>query len=408
MKREMTVPRLGYKEKILDMGLSYFLQDDAPYWNESACYQFTADEVDEIEAAAQTLHVMCLNAVDYVIKNRLYDKFGIPESYVPYIEKSWSRHDPFLYGRFDLSYDGLTPPKMLEYNADTPTSLPEAAVAQWYWLEDRRANGTLPANADQFNGIHESLIAAWQRTKDEVGLPNTVHFATFLAKEDGVATNQEDLINLEYMRDTCNQAGIQTLSIDIEDIGFDSTNRNFVDLDNRPIKALYKLYPWEMLAKDDYGKYLPEDSMRMIEPVWKMILSNKAILAVLWKMYPNHPNLLPAYLEEGVLKDNYVKKPLLGREGGNVTIVQNSVSSQTAGDYGTGKFVYQGLHHLPNFNGKHPVLGVWVTSEHPDPDYGLPVHPRGGRACGMGIREGGPVTDNTSRFVPHYFVPSIE
>jgi glutathionylspermidine synthase len=36
-----------------------------------------------------------------------------------------------LYGRFDLAYRGDGPPKLLEYNADTPTALFEAAVVQW-------------------------------------------------------------------------------------------------------------------------------------------------------------------------------------------------------------------------------------------------------------------------------------
>jgi glutathionylspermidine synthase len=406
MEREIVTPRPDYREKVLSMGLSYIFHGEEPYWNETACYRFSSEEIDTIEAAAQELHVICLQAVDFVIRNRHYDKFGIPDFYIPYIEESWRRMDPFIFGRFDLSYDGVQPPKMLEYNADTPTSLPEAAVAQWYWLEEQRENGILPPDADQFNRIHESLIAAWKRIDKETALPEHVYFTTLLSKEEGIINIDEDLINLEYMRDTCNQAGISTAPIDIVDIGWDSVNRMFVDLDGQQIKALYKLYPWEWWASDDFGRNMPQESVLVIEPVWKMILSNKAILAVLWEMFPDHPNLLPAYLDDGVLKGNYVKKPLLGREGVNITVIKDGASSQTDGSYFSGACVYQALHALPDFDGKCPVLGVWVTSEHQEPENGLPVHPRGGRACGMGIREGGLVTDNASRFVPHYFVPS--
>lgn len=76
---------------------------------------------------------------------------------------SWNEEPPAIYGRFDLAYDGIHPPKLLEYNADTPTALLEASVVQWYWLQD-----VFPKD-DQFNSIHEHLVAKWKELKDYVG-----------------------------------------------------------------------------------------------------------------------------------------------------------------------------------------------------------------------------------------------
>jgi len=104
------------------------------YWNESAFYEFTAKEIEALEAATNELAAMALSAVQHIIDNHRYDELGIPEHAIPLIEKSWHADSPSLYGRFDLAYDGVNPPKLLEYNADTPTSLLEAAVVQWYWL----------------------------------------------------------------------------------------------------------------------------------------------------------------------------------------------------------------------------------------------------------------------------------
>jgi glutathionylspermidine synthase len=73
---------------------------------------------------------------------------------VPLIREAWAAQPPSLYGRFDLAWSGTGPPKLLEYNADTPTSLVEAAVAQWYWLEQVHPGG------DQFNSLHERLVEA--------------------------------------------------------------------------------------------------------------------------------------------------------------------------------------------------------------------------------------------------------
>jgi glutathionylspermidine synthase len=117
---------------------------------------------------------------------------------------------PSLYGRFDLSYDGRNPPKLLEYNADTPTSLIEAAIAQWHWLQE------LHPDEDQFNSLHERLIARWQALAGSpVQLAQPVHFAC-------VRDSEEDRVNLEYLADTALQGGLDVCFLHIEDIGLDA------------------------------------------------------------------------------------------------------------------------------------------------------------------------------------------
>jgi glutathionylspermidine synthase len=128
-----------------------------------------------------------------------------------------------------------------------------------------------------------------------------------------------------------------------------------------------------------------------IEPAWKMLLSNKAILAVLWQLNPGHPSLLPAYLDDPGPLTEYVRKPKLGREGANVTIVKPDGTLTTAGEYGEEGFVYQAYDPLPSFDGQHPVLGAWLV---------------GDEAAGLGIRESaGLVTDQMSSFIPHVINP---
>ena len=135
MRRIAATPRADWQKKVEEVGLTWH-SPDGPYWNESAFYEFTAKEVDLLEAATNELEKMTLEAAQHVIDNQLYGRMGIPDHARPLIESSWEAEPPSLYGRFDLAYDGVNPPKLLEYNADTPTSLVEAAVAQWYWLQD--------------------------------------------------------------------------------------------------------------------------------------------------------------------------------------------------------------------------------------------------------------------------------
>lgn len=372
MKRHVCHPRPDWREKVESVGLSFHSHDHGPYWDESACYEFTAAEVDELESAANRLHFLCIDAAEAVIKNHWWSRLGICEAAVPMILKSWERDDFSLYGRFDLSYDGATPPKLLEYNADTPTALVEAAVAQWFWLQETRPH------ADQFNSIHDRLIEAWKRW---VG--KTVHFS-------GITGHDEDEMTVLYLRDTCEQAGVKTKSVGIEDLGWHDKENCFVDLEGERIERGFKLYPWEWLWNEAFAAHLAKDSIQFIEPMWKMLLSNKGLLPVLWELFPGHPNLLPAYDSAELLGSRFIRKPKLSREGSNVAWVEGGVVvEENGGNYGEEGFIFQATANLPDFGGNHPVFGLWVVDH---------------EAAGLGIREDTRrITGNLSRFVPHFF-----
>ena len=377
MQRHTTTPRTDWKAKVEKVGLVFHSLDDGSgsYWDESAYYELTSAEVDRLEAASNRLQEMCLAAGQFIIDHSRWADLKIPVEAVPQIKKTWNDEPPALYGRFDLAYDGRQI-KLLEYNADTPTALLEAAVVQWYWLQDQFPK------ADQWNSIHEKLIAKWRDLKDYVTEPVTFGFTPTV----------EDEFTTGYLRDTAEQAGIKTQALRMSDIGFDHKTFTFVDLESHPIKTIFKLYPWEWLLKEQFGPRALDfmDRMQWIEPIWKMMFSNKGLLAILWEMYPNDELLLPAYLDGPRQMQEYVRKPLLGREGANVQLVRAGQREQTYGPYGGEGFVYQALAPIPCFDGNYPVLGSWMIA-----DQG---------AAGMGIRESDtPVTTNRSRFVPHLF-----
>jgi glutathionylspermidine synthase len=373
MKRITTQPRNNWQAAVENLGFG-FHTTDVPYWDESAYYSFEPKEIEALESATAQLWTMCLSAVQHVIDNKLYAQFAIPEWMGPYIEKTWNEDHPSIYGRFDLCYrDGQI--KLLEFNADTPTSLYEAGIVQWFWLQDR------DSSKDQFNSIHEKLIGYWKYLKQYLH-PAPLHFSCL--KE-----TLEDLTNTEYLRDCAIQAGLETRLVFMDDIGWDGERKQFVDLEDEPIRNIFKLYPWEWLSGDDFGRNIPEDAGESywIEPAWKMILSNKAILPILWKLYNGHPNLLPAYFEGGKLQQ-FVKKPILSREGANIALVRHTeLIEATDGLYGKEGYIFQELFELPDFDGRYPVIGSWVIGQEP---------------AGIGIRESDTlITNNKSRFVPH-------
>jgi glutathionylspermidine synthase len=382
MQRIACPERDDWRTTAVETGFDFHTIDGERYWDERGYYAFTLDEIErQIEAPTAEIDAMCLELVGRAIDDEKYlRRLKIPEAFWPLISESWHRDELSLYGRLDLSFDGRGPAKLLEYNADTPTSIFEAAVFQWTWLEQAAERQIIPVSADQFNSIHDRLIEAWKK----LGAGRYLHLA-------GTTENTEDAGTLAYLEDTAGQAGLATTMIDIEDIGLREDGR-FVDLENREIELAFKLYPWEWMFHDAFGEQIAKAPTRWIEPPWKAILSNKGILPLLWEMFRGHPNLLPAYFEDdpdaASLGASFVRKPLFSREGANVALISEGVTLVAQeGPYGAEGFIRQALAPLPRFSNQYPVIGSWLVDHTP---------------CGLSIREDeNPITGNTSRFLPH-------
>lgn len=382
MQRISCPERDDWQSTAAAMGFHFHTIDGERYWDESAYYAFSLDEIERnIEAPTAEIEAMCRELVGRAVSDDRYLRLlKIPEPFWTYNAASWKRGDPSLYGRFDLAFDGTTPAKLLEYNADTPTSLFEAAVFQWTWLEQAIERQIVPTRSDQYNSLHESLIDAWRK----VGKDRHLHLTAVMESEEDAGT-------VAYLEDVARQAGLSTTLIDIENIGARDDGQ-FVDMDDRTIEFAFKLYPWEWMMRETFGAKLKGASTRWIEPPWKAILSNKGILPLLWSMFPRHPNLLPAYFDDdpaaAELGTSYVRKPLYSREGANVAIITSgSVLAEQTGPYGSEGYIRQQLTQLGNFSGNYPVLGSWIVD---------------GTPRGLSIREDkNPITGNSSRFLPH-------
>lgn len=379
MHRLILPERPDWRDKARAIGFGFHEMYGEPYWFEGAAYAFTMDEIEEkIEGPTEVLHELCMDLVAAVVEDEaLLRRLSIPEDRFDLVRASWRQGDRHLYGRFDLAYDGTGPAKLLEYNADTPTAIFEAAYFQHNWLIDQIEAGALPEGSDQFNLLQESLIEAFASFSTD----RILHFACWMA-------NDEDRGTCSYLMDCAVQAGHSVEMIDIRAIGTDAQGR-FTDLADRTIDRCFKLYAWEDMLREPFAPHLKAGIL--IEPIWKSILSNKGILPLLWERHPDHPNLLPAYFADDPRAGDLpaaVSKPLFSREGENISLIEDSVVVETtSGDYAEQPRVVQAYAPLFCADGQHAVLGSWVI---------------GDRAAGLGMREdGGRITRNLSRFVPH-------
>ncbi len=387
MKRTKQIPRADWPSELERIGFHFHSLDEHNqprkvdrntfyYWREDAAYMFSEAEIESLYAAALELNSRCLDAVQHVIDHDLFSRMAIKPEFADLIRASWDRDEPTLFGRFDMTVDEHGVPKMYEYNADTPTSIIEASLAQWFWKE------SIQPRADQFNSLHEALISRWRWIRKHYAKAKVLHFAC-------VFDSQEDICNVEYLMDTAVQAGWSVKLVDIMKIGADATGR-FYDADDQLIEVAFKLYPWEWMAQSEYGPNLSLSTVNWVEPPWKAVLSNKAILPVLWELFPGHPNLLEASFDEASFHGRpHAKKPIYSREGESLTLVAPEGRFHNPGDYGDEGFIYQAYCPAQRFGDLYTTLGVWIVDDVPS---------------GLCVREeAGPIAKNTSYFVPHFF-----
>ncbi|CAH0309977.1 glutathionylspermidine synthase family protein [Roseomonas sp. CECT 9278] len=360
------------------LGFTFHAPDDREYWTRDACYALTDRAVASLEAAARELDAMIGAAVDAVVRRGDYAAFGFTDRLAALVEASHRAAEPSLYGRFDfrLAPDGAI--KLFEFNAETPAALLEAAVVQLAWFEEAPA---ARLGSDQWNRIDDALVARWPALR----LPPLVHFAAEHHREDEVA-------QVAYLMATARAAGHEAAFLPVEEISWQE-GPGFVTPAGTPLRACFKLYPWDWLDAEEGGRLLPLGRTRWIEPARRMVAANKAILVTLWEMFPGHPLLLPAALDRAAIDGPAIGKPALGLEGHGMRVegVAEDVSTDIAEGLPPSPTIWQAWSPLPGHatpqGDAFPVMGVWMVGNEP---------------CGLGIREGDElVTTLEDRFVPH-------
>ncbi len=380
MKKLRIAERPGWRSYAESVGFTFHTFDGEPYWDESAYYQFSLRQIEQdLESPTEEIHQMAMSLLPDILQSeQLLRQLDVPAQYWDWLADSWRSHQPHLYGRMDLVYDGTGPAKLLELNYDTPTSLYETGFFQWVWLEDQLVRGKLPAGADQFNSLQDQL----EHRFASLNLLQPLYFSA-------VSDSIEDKGTVHYLMDIATQAGIDARFLPLEQVG--EVAGQLVDDANFPLQTWFKLYPWEFMLREDFGAHLKTSKTCYLEPAWKMLLSNKGILPLLWQKYPNHPNLLPAFFDDkpqDSLPAGWVRKPLFSREGANIELVDHQGQRlQVEGPYHDSGYVRQAFQPLPKFGDSYTLIGSWLV---------------GDSAAGIGIREDNSlITKDSSRFLPH-------
>ncbi len=377
------------KEYLEELGFTWHTDSDKSSYIANELVVLSEAEAEAYYEATNELYDMFVEAGDYIVENNLFHEVGIPFNLVDLVKQSWQSDVHWhLYGRFDLAggIDGK-PIKLLEFNADTPTALFESAIVQWAMLKQNGLD-----EQKQFNFIYEALVNNFKRV---VTLQESVEEFDELYEGwrflfSSISGNAEEENTVRLLQHMANEAGFDTNFAYIDEVEFDD---NGIYFNEQKYELWFKLIPWEDIAIEESDlamlltNIVKNQEAIIFNPAYTLMFQSKAILKILWDLFPNHPLLLETSYEP---LDNkmQVQKPIYGREGESVKILDSTgkVINGGLGDYDNHKMIYQEYVELPkDENGNFYQAGVFYAYE----------------ACGVGFRRGGAILDNMSKFVGH-------
>lgn len=377
----------GYLESI---GFGWHTDLDGSRYISNKLVSITQDEAEAFYEATNELYDMYVAAAEYVINNDLFHELGIPFNLVDIIKASWENDVHWhLYGRFDLAggVDGK-PIKLIEFNADTPTSLFETAIIQWAMLKFNNLD-----EAAQFNDVYEALVENFKRliTLEEDTSRFDEYYEGWKILFSSIAGSVEDENTTRLLESAARDAGFECDFAFASEVSFDDENGIFWNGQNW--EYWFKLIPWEMIAIDESDlaliikNIIKNQKAIILNPAYTLLFQSKGIMKILWDLYPNHPLLLESSFEP-LNGKKQVKKPFLAREGANVSIINSdgSIEIQNDGEYANGKFLYQEFADFAkDENGNSYQAGMFFAFE----------------GCALGFRKGKDIIDNYSKFVGH-------
>ena len=372
------------------LGFVWHTDNDESAYISDELVVISEQEAEAYYEATNTLYDMFVEAAEHVVENNLFHEIGIPFNLVEVIKESWENDVHWhLYGRFDLAggVDGK-PIKLLEFNADTPTALFETAIIQWAMLKQ---NGL--EESSQFNATYEALVENFKRLvileEDVSDFEERYEGWKFLFTS--IRGNAEEENTVKLLQHIANEAGYETEFAYIDEVEFDSDEGIFFNDEN--YELWFKLIPWEDIALEESDlamlltNIIKNQKAIIFNPAYTLLFQSKGLLKILWDLYPNHPLLLESSFEP-LQGQKQVEKPIFGREGGNVSILDENAKALESedGDYANHKMLYQAYTELAtDTQGNSYQAGVFYAYE----------------ACGLGFRKGGKILNNMSKFVGH-------
>ncbi|WP_296383371.1 glutathionylspermidine synthase family protein [Winogradskyella sp.] len=345
------------KKKHVPHRLHWYLEED--YFSEELLGIYRS-EVEQLRRISDEAFYLFQRATDKIIKENKLGDLGIPLSFQKCIEHTWNNKTkhPFLYGRFDIN-GGLKSDygRIIEFNADTCSTIPETLLWQPLQLEQ------LKGNPQSFNTLEYDITSILSGLKPLIGKEQPV----FLGTSFGYI---EDVENVNCIIDIAYEAGFKPLYTNLENLIFsDEGVFHQIGDEYEEIDVLFKMVPWDWMFNDEpeLAKTLSDliinEKVVVLNPPYTAIWQNKKFLAYITQNFPNNI-LAETYLQQESHLGEYVKKPVYGRLGENIAIQTNTKArEESKGDFGNQDMIYQKYYPLnKDMESYYYQIGMFYTN----------------------------------------------
>ena len=338
-------------------------------------------------------------------------QMGVSKSTLQFSRTGFSRMPDTVIGRLDLVRTDVGY-KLLDFNADTPGLLVETfAVNAKVCEESEKIDPNRSGEAALAARLETAIRAGLEYVGKAEWEPAQIVF-TSCGRHPADREIAEYLMGLLDLPQRMRKRYVALEKLRARRDGL-------YDPDGNPIDVLYRHHPLQfLLQRLDRNSELPaaellpnlvqEHKLALINPPFAFLLENKAVQALIWNLYksgiyfvPGERSLierymLPTYLDPAFDEQAYVVKPVYGREGDTISIVdpkKEQAWESTTRTYWEQARVYQEYIELPKIEAMTEcgprVLNLLAS-----------CFLVAGQAIGIGMRAGEAVTDESWWFVP--------
>ncbi len=321
---------------------AYLLEDD---YLVPEGINLTMEEVLAFEKAQDEIYRIFENELEELIRTKAFGFLNLPSKMIDLIIYTFQNKHQHLVGRFDFAggIDGL-PIKLLEFNADTPTMIPESSFVQDAFFDLNNMMGT------QYNSLEKDLEVFFNRLM----ISESKNHPSLIATSLGYP---EDRAHAEFIMDIAGKEGFEIEYTDLENIEFSPGEGVFITTpegEYAQADYIYKMIPWEFICFEEpelldiLHDLILKDLVYVLNPAYTLVYQSKLFLDYVSQKH-NRPFFLKSSQDPSVFKgQKYVEKVSFGRLGENIRIFdeQSNIIEETDGDFGHFDKVYQEFTHL--------------------------------------------------------------
>ncbi len=328
------------EENIRQAGYGWYLDGENEEYLSGDLMMVSKQEIEHFIQTSQELYQLYLATTQHVQKFNLWSQLGINDAMIPLMEYDIQRNVPHILGRLDLA-GGIegTEIKMIEFNADTATLLPESAYFQ-SWIHE-------PLRLD-YKGQHNFLIHDLSQVFRQLKNKFSQYPPTLLLTSLGYV---EDKLNIKVLEEAAVKAGFEVAYADLQEVTF-SEEGVFLESEEgyTQYHFMYKLIPWEFIMDEEpelleiLTQLSQDTGLVVLNPAYTLAMQSKYMMCLMHELYPEHKNLLESHKSDVLFQGKrHVRKVNFGRLGENIKVIaaNGKTVSKSGGDFGHYGKMYQ-------------------------------------------------------------------